>query len=123
VAGLQERQLPDSGVCRHDLVAVSVGLLEQGQLRAGVGAFPTHDQAHPARPPGQVQQCGDLGDVAALAHVPIGVDRGGPRLPRQLRDGIVDLRPAQLLRADPAELVMIGSTEPFMTSCRAVSVS
>jgi hypothetical protein len=63
VAGLQERQLPDRRVGRYDLVAPPVGLFEQGQLRAGVGSFPPHDQAHPGRPTRQVQQFGDLGDV------------------------------------------------------------
>jgi len=51
VAGLQEHQLPGRGVGRHHLVAPPVGLFEQGQLRVGVGLFPTDDQAHPGRPP------------------------------------------------------------------------
>src|SRR5665647_3716498 len=50
----QERQLPGGGVGRDDLVAPPVGLFEQGQLGAGVGSFPAHDQAHPGRPTSQV---------------------------------------------------------------------
>jgi len=59
------------------LVAVSVGLFEQRQLCAGVGPFPTDDQAHPSQPTAQVQQGGELGDVTALANVSVGV--GGER--------------------------------------------
>lgn len=54
-----------------------------------MGAFPADDEAHPALATGQVHQPGDLGLRPRPRVRPLGVDRGGLRLLRQLRYGIV----------------------------------
>jgi hypothetical protein len=76
VAGLQEGQLPDTGVGGERLVAPAVAFFEDGELGTGVGAFTAHYGPHPRRPPRKIQQPGDLCDVAAGAHAAIGVEGG-----------------------------------------------
>ena len=46
----EQFQLSGGGVGRERLVAPPVGVFEEGELRAGVGVFPTHDHPHPCRP-------------------------------------------------------------------------
>jgi hypothetical protein len=61
-------------------VSVGVG---QPQLGARVRAFVAYDHCHPARPPAQVQQAGDLEYPGAQAGLAVGVVA---RLPGVLRD-------------------------------------
>jgi len=112
VSGFQERQLPDPGVGGERLVPPPVGLLEQGQLGAGVGAFPADDDPHPGWPAAQVEQVGDLGDVTAVTDPTLGVNRRGPRLRRHAADGGADLvghrEPDRILHAAAPFGVMAG---------------
>ncbi len=91
VAGLQGRQLPGAGVGDEGLVAPPVGLLEQGQLSAGVRTFPSHDHPHPRGPVAQVEQPGQLGDVPAGADASVRVDRAHPGRGGDQGDGVADL--------------------------------
>ena len=83
VSGLEERELLSGlvgGVGGHGLVAPAVTLFEQRELRTGVGAFAAHDDPHPGRPSGEVEQAGELGDVSAVADSTVGVGGRGPHL-------------------------------------------
>ena len=53
VPGLQERQLPASGVGGHALVAPAVVGFEHADLGAGVGPFAADQDPHPVRPAGR----------------------------------------------------------------------
>jgi hypothetical protein len=58
-------------------VAVDVG---EPQLRAGVRALLAHDDAHPGRPAGKVEQAGDVRDPRAVPDLAVAVIGRRPRI-------------------------------------------
>jgi hypothetical protein len=81
VAGVEMRELPERGVGGEGGVAPSVTFFERVQLRAGVRAFPTNDDAGPGRISSQCpggQNTADLGQSGAVAVTAVGVDRVCP---------------------------------------------
>ena len=71
-----------------EAMAVVVGTR---QLRAGVRAFAADDHARPGRPCGEVQQVGDLGDLAVLTLAAVRGERCDPRVLGDLEDRSADL--------------------------------
>jgi len=112
VPGFQERQLSGGGVGDEGLVTPAVGLLEQGQLGAGVGAFAAHDDPHPGRPGAQVEQPGEFGDIAAGAYTAVSIQCGSPYLLGDQRDGraqcLGECEPDRLVDAAASDLVVVG---------------
>ena len=112
VPGLEERQLAGLRVGDERLVAPPVAFLEQRQLGAGVGSFAAHDDSHPLGPLGQVKQPCQLGDIAALTHAAVGIERRGPDLLRDQVDRVTDLlgdrESHAVLHAAAADLALLG---------------
>ena len=65
-------------------VPVEVG---EPQLRSRVRALLPHDDAHPGRPPGKVQQLGDVRDSGTVADLPVAVVSRRPRGRGDFPDG------------------------------------
>jgi len=92
---------------RGDPVSVDVG---DPQLRTGVWSFLADDHAHACRPPGHVQQGGQLGDPRAVTDLIVGVIGRGPHAGRdqlqQLRSVVGQREPdrvRQTLAAHPGQ--------------------
>ncbi len=91
------------------------------QLRARVRAFLPHDDAHPLRPRGQVEQAGELGDPRAVANAAVAVIRRRPCPGRDGHDGVLHLighrEPDRVLHA-PAQVpdgdsLTFSQAEPY----------
>lgn len=86
VAGFEALWLSTGGGGRDDLVAVAGQLLEQRQLGAVFDLFAPHQDAHTARPAGQLvtagavaqQQPGQLGNLCVGTGPPCGIECGFP---------------------------------------------
>jgi hypothetical protein len=87
-----------------------MGSVGNRQLRARVGAFLAHDDPHPGRPGGRVEQVGDLGHERPVPHLTVGIQRGCPsvvgdqleRVGEAVGEGEPD-RVGQPLSADPVQ--------------------
>lgn len=102
----------------------------EGELRAGVGAFPAHDDPHPGRPAGRGQpgeqageQTGELGDVRAVAAAAVGHQGGRPRPLGQGEDAVctapVMVNPTLNSRSMPSpRLLRRWSSQSFRTPGR-----
>jgi len=89
VPDFQAGELAAAGVGeeRGEPVPADIG---EPQLRAGVRPFPADDQPRSFRPGGQVDAAGDLGDLRAVAGLPVDVVGGSPGPGRDPEDRVLD---------------------------------
>ena len=59
-------------------VAPSFDVVEQRQLGAGVGSFPSHDQPGPLGPGPEVDEVGEVSHFGPVAGLTVGLDSGNP---------------------------------------------